>query len=80
MKRRMYSCVLIVGGGLSFDGTENLLQYRIWLNLPPAMRQSTNVLVITKSKVGADRSTLGYDIRGGNHSCSSLDKYHIGQR
>lgn len=51
MKCRMYNCILVVGGGLSFDGTENLLQYRIWLNLPPALKQSANVLVLTKSKV-----------------------------
>ena len=62
MKRRMYSCILVVGGGLSFDGTENLLQYRVWLNLPPAVRSSANVVVLTKSKVTSDFSILTSDL------------------
>jgi len=50
MKRRMFSCILVVGGGLSFPGA------RLWLErlsaLIPAMYQSEtgSVEVITKPK------------------------------
>ena len=47
----MYSNILLVGGGLLFEGVESLLQYRVWLNLPPHIRHHTNVTVISRSKV-----------------------------
>ena len=47
----MYSNILLVGGGLLFEGVESLLQYRVWLNLPPNIRLHTNVTVISRSKV-----------------------------
>ena len=47
----MYSNILLVGGGLMFEGVESLLQYRVWLNLPPNIRHHTNVTVISRSKV-----------------------------
>ena len=47
----MYSSILLVGGGLMFEGVESLLQYRVWLNLPQPYRQSANVNVVSRSKV-----------------------------
>ena len=47
----MYSNILLVGDGLMFEGVESLLQYRVWLNLPPNIRHHTNVTVISRSKV-----------------------------
>lgn len=52
MSGRMYSNILLVGGGLMFEGVESLLQYRVWLNLPQNIRHHTNVTVISRSKVG----------------------------
>ena len=51
----MYSNILLVGGGLLFEGIESLLQYRIWLHLPLQFRQSANVVVLTRSKVCRDQ-------------------------
>ena len=51
MKARMFNNVLLVGGGLMFEGIESLLQYRLWLNLPSPQRQTANVTVLTRTKV-----------------------------
>jgi len=47
----MYGNILLVGGGLLFEGVESLLQYRVWLNLPPQYQSAASVNVLTRSKV-----------------------------
>jgi len=47
----MYGNILLVGGGLLFEGVESLLQYRVWLNLPPQYQSTASVNVLTRSKV-----------------------------
>ncbi|TRY81838.1 hypothetical protein DNTS_011405 [Danionella cerebrum] len=37
-KRKMYSCILVVGGGLQFHGTQQFLQHRILNKMPPSFR------------------------------------------
>ena len=52
MKRRMYSCILVVGGGLMFSGAQSWLQYTIWTQMPPHIRMTLDVMdVITRPKV-----------------------------
>ncbi|XP_067938587.1 actin-related protein 8-like [Watersipora subatra] len=50
IKRKMYSNILLVGGGLLFEGVESLLQYRLWLHLPPHLKQSVNITVLSRTK------------------------------
>ncbi|CAM4713189.1 unnamed protein product [Leuciscus chuanchicus] len=50
-KRKMYSCVLVVGGGLMFPGAQEFLQQRILNKMPPSFRCLVeNVEVITRPK------------------------------
>lgn len=52
MKKRMYSCILVVGGGLMFAGAYSWLQHRVWINMPPQARIGLEVMdVITRPKV-----------------------------
>lgn len=51
-KRKMYSSVLVVGGGLLFHGAQEFLQHRILNKMPPSFRRMVeNVEVITRPKV-----------------------------
>lgn len=51
-KRKMYSSVLVVGGGLMFHGAQEFLQHRILNKMPPSFRRMVeNVEVITRPKV-----------------------------
>ncbi|XP_076469344.1 actin-related protein 8-like [Babylonia areolata] len=51
MKRRMYSTILLVGGGLSMEGAHTWLQYQVWMNMPPHYRSSLETMdVITRPK------------------------------
>ncbi|CAH1797829.1 unnamed protein product [Owenia fusiformis] len=51
MKKKMYSCIVVVGGGLNFEGSQAWLQYRIWTKMPAHYRiQLETMDVITKAK------------------------------
>lgn len=50
-KRKMYSCIVVVGGGLLFHGAQEFLQHRILNKMPPSFRcMVENVDVITRPK------------------------------
>uniref|UniRef100_A0A336MA12 Actin-related protein 8 n=1 Tax=Culicoides sonorensis TaxID=179676 RepID=A0A336MA12_CULSO len=49
MKRKMYSCILIIGGGLKFTGIDKWLQNRIAMQTPYAYRSET-LDIITSPK------------------------------
>ncbi|XP_072328584.1 actin-related protein 8 isoform X1 [Scyliorhinus torazame] len=50
-KKKMYSSILVVGGGLMFHGTQEFLQHRILNKMPPSFRRIVeNVEVITRPK------------------------------
>ncbi|XP_048873765.1 actin-related protein 8 [Brienomyrus brachyistius] len=50
-KRKMYSSILVVGGGLMFPGAQEFLQHRILNKMPPSFRRVVeNVEVITRPK------------------------------
>jgi len=52
MKKRMYSCIMVVGGGLMFDGAQSWLQYLVWTSMSPHWRLALDTMdVITKPKV-----------------------------
>ncbi|CAL1544546.1 unnamed protein product [Lymnaea stagnalis] len=51
LKRKLYSCILVVGGGLQFDGAMTWLQHQVWQSLPISMRQQLETMdIITKPK------------------------------
>ncbi|XP_055503485.1 actin-related protein 8 isoform X2 [Leucoraja erinacea] len=50
-KKKMYSSILVVGGGLMFQGAQEFLQHRILNKMPPSFRRIVeNVEVITRPK------------------------------
>ncbi|XP_048404163.1 actin-related protein 8 isoform X2 [Stegostoma tigrinum] len=50
-KKKMYSSILVVGGGLMFHGAQEFLQHRILNKMPPSFRRIVeNVEVITRPK------------------------------
>ena len=52
MKRRMYSCVMVVGGGLMFPGLHGWLHYLLWTQMPHNLRLTLESLeVVTQTKV-----------------------------
>jgi hypothetical protein len=40
MKRRMYGCIMLVGGGLKFPGTLKWLAELLWDKIPPHIRMT----------------------------------------
>ena len=51
-KKKMYSSILVVGGGLMFHKAQDFLQHRILNKMPPSFRRIIeNVDVITRPKV-----------------------------
>lgn len=51
-KKKMYSSILVVGGGLMFHKAQEFLQHRILNKMPPSFRRVVeNVEVITRPKV-----------------------------
>jgi len=51
LKRRMYSCILVVGGGLQFEGATQWLQYQVWQAMPQHTRQQMESMdIISKPK------------------------------
>lgn len=52
MKKKMYSCIVVVGGGFKFEGAQQWLQYKVWVGMPPQYRLMLETMdVITKPKV-----------------------------
>jgi len=52
MKKRMFSCIVVVGGGLMFPSAQSWLQYLVWTNMPASMRLALETMdIITKPKV-----------------------------
>ena len=50
-KRKMYSSILVVGGGLMFHRAQDFLLHRIINKMPPSFRRlAENVEVITRPK------------------------------
>ena len=52
MKKKMYSCIIVVGGGMNFEGAQPWLQYRIWVGMQHQYRLMLETMdVITRPKV-----------------------------
>ena len=52
MKRRMFSTILLVGGGMCMEGSPMWLQYQVWMNMPAHYRSTLETMdVITRPKV-----------------------------
>ena len=52
MKKKMYSCIIVVGGGLKFECAQPWLQYCIWKSMPAHIRPMLETMdVITRPKV-----------------------------
>ena len=70
MKRRMYSCILLVGGGAKFEGLSTWLHNRLLLQIPYQFRpEQTEIIVgdigklneeIGSSKIGLNTTLLRY--------------------
>lgn len=51
VKKKMYSCIIVVGGGMMFEGAQQWLQYRVWVGMPPQYRLMLETMdVLTKPK------------------------------
>lgn len=51
IKKKMYSCIVVVGGGLKFEGAQQWLQYKVWVGMPPQYRLMLETMdVITRPK------------------------------
>lgn len=62
-KKKMYSSILVVGGGLMFHKAQEFLQHRILNKMPPSFRRVVeNVEVITRPKVTVNRELSGYKL------------------
>uniref|UniRef100_A0A8D8KQB3 Actin-related protein 8 n=1 Tax=Culex pipiens TaxID=7175 RepID=A0A8D8KQB3_CULPI len=48
LKRKMYSCILVVGGGMKFVGISNWLQNRVSLKIPLVYRSEHNIVTSSK--------------------------------
>lgn len=58
-KRKMYSSILVVGGGLMFHGAQEFLLHRIINKMPPSFRRLVdNVEIITRPKVTKHTHTV----------------------
>ncbi|XP_062612394.1 actin-related protein 8-like [Saccostrea cucullata] len=50
-KKKMYSCMVVVGGGMMFEGAQQWLQYRVWVGMPPQYRLMLETMdVFTRPK------------------------------
>lgn len=59
-KKKMYSSILVVGGGLMFHKAQEFLQHRLLNKMPPSFRRIIeNVEVITRPKVSRLWCKLG---------------------
>ncbi|KAK6176999.1 hypothetical protein SNE40_015194 [Patella caerulea] len=51
IKRKMYSCILIIGGGMSFDAAQKCITGRIWPQIPHYQRLQMDTMdVLTRPK------------------------------
>lgn len=51
VKKKMYSCIVVVGGGFKFEGAQQWLQYKVWVGMPPQYRLMLETMdVITRPK------------------------------
>lgn len=51
VKKKMYSCIVVVGGGLNFESTQPWLQYCVWKSMPGYFRPLLETMdVITRPK------------------------------
>jgi len=51
LRRKLYSCILVVGGGLQFEGAMNWLQYQVCQTMPTQTRLQLETMdIITKPK------------------------------
>ncbi|XP_058827296.1 actin-related protein 8-like [Topomyia yanbarensis] len=48
LKRKMYGCILVVGGGMKFTGISNWLQNRVALKIPLMFRSEHNIVTSSK--------------------------------
>ncbi|XP_055533303.1 actin-related protein 8 [Wyeomyia smithii] len=48
LKRKMYGCILVVGGGMKFTGISNWLQNRVALKIPLVYRSEHNIVTSSK--------------------------------
>ncbi|XP_053687673.1 actin-related protein 8 [Sabethes cyaneus] len=48
LKRKMYGCILVVGGGMKFTGISNWLQNRVALKIPLIYRSEHNIVTSSK--------------------------------
>ncbi|XP_078341111.1 actin-related protein 8-like [Crassostrea virginica] len=50
-KKKMYSCIVVVGGGMMLEGAQQWLQYRVWVGMPPQYRLMLETMdVLTRPK------------------------------
>lgn len=50
-KKKMYSCIVVVGGGMMMEGAQQWLQYRVWVGMPPQYRLMLETMdVLTRPK------------------------------
>lgn len=48
----MYSCIIVVGGGMMFEEAQQWLQYRVWVGMPHQYRLMLETMdVLTRQKV-----------------------------
>jgi len=80
MKKRMYSCIVVVGGGLMFPGAQSWLQYLVWTHMPSHMRLALDTMdVITKPKVSQTVMFYRIDLPVNNNNNNRLMAFVPGQ-
>lgn len=50
MKKKMFTCILIVGGGIAFNGIEIWIQKKLQQLIPNQYQNGSNIEVVTKPK------------------------------
>lgn len=51
VKKKMYSCIIVVGGGMMFEEAQQWLQYRVWVGMPHQYRLMLETMdVLTRQK------------------------------
>src|SRR6218665_1048517 len=61
MKKRMYSNIIVVGGGLMFPGFQSWLHHLLWIHMPANIKSSIEAVdIITRSKVSHLNSRVIY--------------------
>ncbi|XP_014790485.2 actin-related protein 8 [Octopus bimaculoides] len=51
IKKKMYSCILVIGGGLNIRGVQGWIQHRLWSQMPVQFRYTLEGMdVITRAK------------------------------